>query len=557
MTRFQRSMATWACLGMLIGPTMQSLADEPAGSVPRAAGGRAADVKHLDLSYIPAQAVASIVVHPRAVLTGPDSEWLPTEVITAAGMKEAGVDPVKIQEAVVLFASPNRGTEPHVAAIFRFSEPYSKAAVTARLVGREKEVDGKPVVELAGPQAMLLHLADEKTIVIGTGPLVEKMLAAGEKGADSPLLRLLQKVDVSSHLTTVFSIDAVRPIMKQAMAGAPPVPPPVQDFLKLPDLLSAIVLRVNVGEKFRANLTLQAADEAAGKETERIVKDGLAMLRQVVLGQVVAQLAGSNDSVQQAGGKYMTRIINKMFDQLKPARIGQNVTLSVESNSSIATMGILAGLLLPAVQAARGAARRVQSQNNIRQIGLALLNFEASHQHFPARAIFDKQGKPLLSWRVQILPFLEEDALFRQFHLDEPWDSDHNKALLAHMPPIFQDPHRPPGTTTNYLAVVGKGLAFEGDTPLKIQQFTDGTSNTLLVVQANDDRAVPWTKPDDLEVDLTKPLDGLGEAEPTGFSAVFADGHVMLLSKSISAETLRRLFGRADGQTVDQNELNP
>jgi prepilin-type processing-associated H-X9-DG protein len=186
-----------------------------------------------------------------------------------------------------------------------------------------------------------------------------------------------------------------------------------------------------------------------------------------------------------------------------------------------------------------------------------LLNYESTHQQFPARAIFDKQGKPLLSWRVQILPFIEQDALFKQFHLDEPWDSEHNKALLGQMPQIFQDPHRPQGTTTNYLAVVGKGLAFEGDTPLKIQQFTDGTSNTVLVVQTNDDRAVPWTKPDDLEVDMAKPLDGLGDAEPTGFSAAFADGHVMLLSKSISAETLRRLFGRADGLPVDQNDLNP
>jgi hypothetical protein len=78
-----------------------------------------------------------------------------------------------------------------------------------------------------------------------------------------------------------------------------------------------------------------------------------------------------------------------------------------------------------------------------------------------------------------------------------------------------------------------------------------------MMVQVNNDRAVPWTKPDDLEVDLKKPLDGLGEAEPTGFQAAFADGHIVLLSKSINEETLRRLFGRADGQPVDQNDLGP
>ena len=87
MTRWQHWMAAWAGLGMLIGPAMQSVADEPAAAGPRAtASGRTAAV-HLDLTFIPTQAVAAIVAHPQAVLSGPDSEWLPTEVITAAGMK--------------------------------------------------------------------------------------------------------------------------------------------------------------------------------------------------------------------------------------------------------------------------------------------------------------------------------------------------------------------------------------------------------------------------------------------------------------------------------------
>ena len=545
MTRFQNYLASCVCVLTFVGFFSRGVADEPAAA------------KHLDLAFIPPQAVAAIVAHPRAVLTGPESEWLPTEVITAAGMKQAGIDPVKIQEAVVVFASPTRGTEPHVAAILRFAEPYAKATVTAKLVGREKQVAGKTVVELREPLDFVLYLADDKTIVIGAEPLVEKMLAV-EKDADSPLIKLLKRVDVSSHLTALFSIDAVRPIMKQAMAAAPPVPPQFQDFLKLPDLVSAIVLRVNAGDKFNARLTLRAVDEASGHETERIVNQGLEMARQVILLQFTARQLSSTDSVEQAFFKYSTRMVNKVFDQIKPTRTGQNVTLAFESNSSIAAVGFLAGLTLPAVQAARSAAQNVQSMNNLRQIALALLNFEAANQHFPARAIFDKKGKPLLSWRVAILPFIEQNNLFNQFHLDEPWDSEHNKPLLDQMPQVFQDPRRPPGNTTNYLAVVGKGLAFEPDNrPLKIQEFTDGTSNTILAVQANDDKAVPWTKPDDLEVDLKKPLEGLGEAEPNGFSVVFADGSVRLLSKNINAETLRRLFGRADGQVVDPNELNP
>src|SRR6516162_6769823 len=137
-------MAAWACLGILLAPARRSwAADSPATSSPAPTSTAA---EHLDLTYIPAEAVSVIVAHPQAVLTGPDAEWIPVEVITAQGMKEFGVDPLKIREAVVLFASPAQGTEPAVAGILRFSEAYSKAAVTSKLVGLEKAVDGKSVV---------------------------------------------------------------------------------------------------------------------------------------------------------------------------------------------------------------------------------------------------------------------------------------------------------------------------------------------------------------------------------------------------------------------------
>ena len=237
MRTLPRWMAAWACLGMLVGPASQGWAADSPAAPPAAPTSTAAE--HLDLTYYPAEAVSVIVAHPQSVLMGPDAEWIPSEVITAQGMKEAGFDPLKIAEAVVLFAPPTQGTDPDFAAILRFSEAYSKAAVTTKLVGIEKNIDGKAVVEstLLGPRAIWLHLPDDKTIMIGTAPLMGKMLVA--KDVKSPLVELLKKVDVSGQLTAVFSIDAVRPIMKQAVAAAPPVPPQLQGFLKLPDLLSA------------------------------------------------------------------------------------------------------------------------------------------------------------------------------------------------------------------------------------------------------------------------------------------------------------------------------
>src|SRR5262249_20216865 len=155
----------------------------------------------------------------------------------------------------------------------------------------------------------------------------------------------------------------------------------------------------------------------------------------------------------------------------------------------------------------------------------------------PPRAIFDDQGKPLLSWRVQILPFLDQEELYQQFRLDEPWDSEHNKPLIDKMPNVFSDPRfdLPPGKTV-YQAVVGPGTAFDGRQGLKPAQIIDGTSNTIGVVEVGPEHAVPWTKPVDWEFDQDHPLNGLANPSPGGaYGVVLLDGRVLHFDASISA----------------------
>ncbi len=138
--------------------------------------------------------------------------------------------------------------------------------------------------------------------------------------------------------------------------------------------------------------------------------------------------------------------------------------LLIVAGCSVPVLGICAGLLLPAVMSVREAARRTTSNNNLKQIGLALHNFHSTQEHFPARAYSRTEGKPLLSWRVLILPFIEQADLYSKFRLDEPWDSENNRKLIPLMPAIYQNPSAPasPGMAS-YLAVCGKGLAFDGD----------------------------------------------------------------------------------------------
>ena len=152
---------------------------------------------------------------------------------------------------------------------------------------------------------------------------------------------------------------------------------------------------------------------------------------------------------------------------------------------------------------------------------------------------------------MHLLPFLDQGQLYRQFKLDEPWDSPHNKKLIEHMPVVFKNPNLSlPDFKTNYLVPIGKGTIFEGTKEIGMSRITDGTSNTVMVVEANADQAVIWTKPDDLAYDPANPLRGLGGLRPGGFQVGFADGSVHFISSSVDLTTLRALFTYAGGESV-------
>ena len=218
--------------------------------------------------------------------------------------------------------------------------------------------------------------------------------------------------------------------------------------------------------------------------------------------------------------------------------------------------GVAIALLLPAVQAAREAARRAQCSNNLKQIALAMYNYESANGTFPPAAITGPDGKPLLSWRVAILPYLEQQAVYDQFHLDEPWDSPHNKALAEKVtPPVFLCPSNAVGMVghAHYRVLTGPGTAFEGTKGHRIAEFTDGTSNTLMVVESND--TAPWTKPEGIDAaDPAGMLDEIGSGHPGGFNAAFADGSVRFLKQTIAPAVLKALSTRNGGEILNSDD---
>ena len=200
---------------------------------------------------------------------------------------------------------------------------------------------------------------------------------------------------------------------------------------------------------------------------------------------------------------------------------------------------------------------KTQDQNNLKQMALAMHTYHDTYKQLPLPALYSKDGKPLLSWRVAILPFIEQNNLYNEFKLNEPWDSPHNQKLLAKMPGIYapvngktKQPH-----ATYYQVFVGPGTPFEGDKKLRLNNITDGTSNTVMIVEAAE--AVPWTKPADLPFDAKKKeLPKLGGQFPDGFFMALCDGSTLWVHRRYDARILRAMITRSGGEVVDVDRLS-
>jgi hypothetical protein len=199
------------------------------------------------------------------------------------------------------------------------------------------------------------------------------------------------------------------------------------------------------------------------------------------------------------------------------------------------------------------------SANNLKKLALGMMNYaDVNGGKMPEAATHGKDRMPLHSWRVQILPYIEEEKLYKQFKLDEPWDSAHNKKLIEKMPKVFQPVAGKPKDkhATHYQVLVGGGAAFQGPGGGAARfpaAFVDGTSNTILIVEAAE--AVPWTKPVDLTYDPKKPLPKFGGMFKDGFNAVFADGRTLFIGKDADKDTLRAAITIAGGEVIHFEKL--
>lgn len=421
-------------------------------------------------------------------------------------------------EPVIVFPVETGGDAEKLAEFVRGMPPLAQA-LRNEAVHYACEALNESAV-FFGPQSALARLK-----VTAGGDVSEQLVAALTAAGDGAVQQI------------ILPTKDQRRVIAEAM---PSLPPELGGGSTEPFTqgLEWIAVGIQSPPDLALRLTVQARDEETAAEQQAVIEKAL----EWVVGRPEV--------------KEHVPALSKLLGIMGPERDGSRLVMELnEANQGVPT---LIAALSPAVKQARGAAKRMQAMNNLKQFAIAMHNFaDVYGGAFPAVASGDKAGKPLLSWRVHLLPFLEQDALYKQFKLDEPWDSEHNKKLIEKMPAIFHAPtsklDKAKGLTV-YVAPVGEGLIFTGKpgaSGTKFVEITDGTSNTVMLVEVADEAAVVWTSPEDWALDADKPLrDVLGQ-HGKEFLAALADGSVRAFNDKLTAETWVKLLTRAGSEVVD------
>lgn len=523
--------------GMVSSPQTATAQDAPANA-------------YWSSQHIPDNALVAGFLPLHSIWQGPQAEWLPIEIIQAQMLKSVGVDPLHVDTIRAVVGMPGPAGVP-VGIVVNLNQDYSIDDLQPELFASTEPItqDDVEVYPLAGDANAVLYRRDARTFMVSMGGMLTPMLNADNGTGELP--RIASKLRKQPGLTVLTVIEPVRPIITGTLRQkANEIPEPLRGLTEVAELIDAVLINMSLNT-FSGSLSVSALsqDDASAERLERLLNDALDQGRELIVQQATANMP-TDGEVEEAALAYLKRISIKVVEMIRPVRNGKIVKL--EGEGGVMTTGVLVGLLLPAVQAAREAARRMSASNGLKQIGLAMHNHHAAYKSLPDRAIRDADGKPLLSWRVKILPFIEQAELYQQFHLDEPWDSEHNIKLLPLMPSCYVDPSAPlpPGFTV-FQVPVGEQVLFSETGARRFRDVLDGLSNSIMAVEANREQAVEWTKPEDIAIDLDSPLSQMGNTHPGGFHVLMADGAVKFITNSVDQDLFSALFTITGRERVD------
>jgi hypothetical protein len=468
--------------------------------------------------------------------SGGQAEW--DELEGKMAKETGGIKPTDIDSVTACITEVPQGDLPKYILIVTTARPIDKAALQGTM--KSTPDAGGFHTTLVG----LVHFPDDKTFVLLDPDLKQKYLDGYAKNRTGwPLTAELSRA-AAGH--TLYATADLTKVPKELVRG--PEAREVEPFLPA----RAITLTADLKGKelsVAARASFPDADSAgrAKATVQKYLGMAIGQVDEVLKGKGPEELTGFMPAVEEA---------RRALTGAKVEVSGSDLIVagSYKANFDVGTM------VAEGVKKARQAAARMTSSNDLKQIGLALHNFADVHGGpVPIHAVGakgqplkDAKDKPLLSWRVALLPYIEQGNLYQEFRLDEPWDSPHNKKLIEKMPKFFEPKNMPgkPGYTRYQMVVGPNALSPAG---MRIPaSFPDGMSNTIAVVEGAE--PVIWTKPDDVMLtgkespqDLRKKFGGLW---PGGFNAVMWDGSVRFVKDTVSETTLQRAINPRDGQPL-------
>ncbi len=304
------------------------------------------------------------------------------------------------------------------------------------------------------------------------------------------------------------------------------------------------VVSASVVDSFRLRIEAEFDDEDDAARWIENARAGLVLVRNL-MDQARQEMRDPNSNQAQFRD-LLDDVVDPLIDSVQFETQGERVfgTAGVDDDRSL-----IVGTVANAFVSARVAASRAVDQNNLKQIGLALHNYYAAYDHLPPAVLTSENGTPY-SWRVEILPFIEQGFLYDRYDTNLPWNHPTNLKVLKSMPRMYRSPlDSDASTNTGYAAVVGPDTAIASEgTGNPFRVVTDGLSNTLMVLGV--DTEIPWTKPEDIPFTPEISPSTLKSRFPEGFSALMGDGSVKFLSETIDAKIFRALLTKSGGEVI-------
>ena len=498
-------------------------------------------------------------------------------------LKKLPIDPANAVVLTGVVWQPRPRSEPSAVLIADFSEPVDLNRI-ARSIGTKPPVK-TPGGEMTTGSDVAILAQSSTSLVLGSRSVVVGYPALPKEGRKvwTEALKIAEKDILSAWLAT--DLRALPLDVEASMRRS------VWPFLQSLSGSELIGLSLRMEEKsLLATATTLYKDGAAANASLEYWKLQTELMRGFTKGGAgiaslapLAAAAIDTPSVRQLFGldspeamdvlkspaatmgfAYLTgwlveqdEFLEKLQFQAKGNAVALSAKLSpVHVQSGLAVSAVLGGMMVPAIQKVRDAADRMTSQNNLKQIGLALHNYHDAMGALPPAVVRDKNGKALYSWRVLILPYLEQDVIYKNWKKDEPWDSPHNKPLSDVVLKVYTLPGNPDGVSnrTPYRVFIGKGTGFEElkgqpSKGIRFADITDGTSNTIAVVEATE--TVPWAKPEELDFVAGKALPPLGPPWRDEFNALLFDATVRFIPKTIKPQSLQAMITRNGGEIVN------